>query len=133
VPSRSIFFFNRRNAFSTDSPFFSLISVKQSHFLSGGLGKRGHHGRRLSLSQGGRGYFCRPKSQWPKRPAPEPGCNLEVPPKPEWCPPPAPLPSVRLRRAEAASAAQAGEGLRRTGFAGTGELHSPGNRRRPTA
>ena len=28
VPSRSIFFFNRRSAFSTDSPFFSLISVK---------------------------------------------------------------------------------------------------------
>jgi len=28
VPSRSIFFFNRRKAFSTDSPFFSLISVK---------------------------------------------------------------------------------------------------------
>src|SRR6185503_18477783 len=27
VPSRSIFFFNRRNALSTDSPFLSLISV----------------------------------------------------------------------------------------------------------
>jgi len=34
VPSRSIFFFNRRNARSTDSPFLSLISVKFSHFLS---------------------------------------------------------------------------------------------------
>src|SRR5215471_5555182 len=34
VPSRSIFFFNRRSAFSTDSPFFSLISVKLIHFLS---------------------------------------------------------------------------------------------------
>src|SRR2546421_3738915 len=27
MPSRSIFFFNRRSAFSTDSPFLSLISV----------------------------------------------------------------------------------------------------------
>src|SRR5215471_553003 len=35
VPSRSIFFFNRRSAFSTDSPFFNLISVKLIHFLSG--------------------------------------------------------------------------------------------------
>ena len=34
VPSRSIFFFKRRNALSTGSPFFSLISVKNSHFLS---------------------------------------------------------------------------------------------------
>src|SRR6185436_4595773 len=31
VPSRSSFFFNRRNALSTDSPFFSLISVNLSH------------------------------------------------------------------------------------------------------
>src|ERR1041384_1697927 len=36
VPSRSIFFFNRRRALSTDSPFFSLISVKILHFLSEG-------------------------------------------------------------------------------------------------
>src|SRR3954447_3411242 len=35
VPSRSIFFFNRRNALSTDSPFLSLISVNCTHFLSG--------------------------------------------------------------------------------------------------
>src|SRR6185312_8079624 len=34
VPSRSIFFFNRRNARSTGSPFFNLISVKTTHFLS---------------------------------------------------------------------------------------------------
>jgi hypothetical protein len=34
VPSRSIFFFNRRNARSTGSPFFNLISVKIIHFLS---------------------------------------------------------------------------------------------------
>src|SRR3982751_168772 len=34
VPSRSIFFFNRRNARSTGSPFFNLISVKTIHFLS---------------------------------------------------------------------------------------------------
>src|ERR1700691_1057031 len=38
VPSRSIFFFNRRRAFSTGSPFFSLISVKSIHFLSIDLG-----------------------------------------------------------------------------------------------
>ncbi len=37
VPSRSIFFFNRRSALSTDSPFFSLISVRSIHFLSGTL------------------------------------------------------------------------------------------------
>jgi hypothetical protein len=35
VPSRSIFFFNRRSARSTDSPFLSLISVNSTHFLSG--------------------------------------------------------------------------------------------------
>jgi len=34
VPSRPIFFFNRRKAFSTDSPFFNLISVNAFHFLS---------------------------------------------------------------------------------------------------
>ncbi len=33
VPSRSMRFFKRRNAFSTDSPFFNLISVKLIHFL----------------------------------------------------------------------------------------------------
>src|SRR6478735_1459947 len=34
VPSRSTFFFNRRRALSTGSPFFSLISVKsRSHPL----------------------------------------------------------------------------------------------------
>src|SRR6266849_4419923 len=37
VPSRSIFFFNRRSALSTDSPFFNLISVRSIHFLSGTL------------------------------------------------------------------------------------------------
>ena len=40
VPSRSIFFFNRRRAFSTGSPFFSLISVKSIHILSADLGTR---------------------------------------------------------------------------------------------
>src|SRR2546430_421242 len=34
VPSRSIFFLRRRRALSTDSPFFSLISVNPIHFLS---------------------------------------------------------------------------------------------------
>ena len=34
VPSRSSFFFNRRSALSTDSPFFSLISVKRFSLLS---------------------------------------------------------------------------------------------------
>jgi hypothetical protein len=35
VPSRSIFFLRRRNALSTGSPFFSLISVNPIHFLPG--------------------------------------------------------------------------------------------------
>jgi len=35
VPSRSTFFFSRRNARSTGSPFFNLISVNATHFLSG--------------------------------------------------------------------------------------------------
>src|SRR6266545_8260668 len=34
VPSRSIFFFNRRSARSTDSPFFSLISVNSNSLPS---------------------------------------------------------------------------------------------------
>jgi hypothetical protein len=40
VPSRSIFFFNRRKALSTGSPFLSLMSVKLYHFLSRQLGIR---------------------------------------------------------------------------------------------
>src|SRR5262245_38659460 len=63
VPSRSIFFFNRRRAFSTDSPFFNLISVKLTHFLSSPTGIRGLHGSRVRLSQGWRGYFRGNKSQ----------------------------------------------------------------------
>jgi hypothetical protein len=34
VPSRSSFFFNRRSAFSTDSPFLILTSLNLSHILS---------------------------------------------------------------------------------------------------
>jgi hypothetical protein len=45
VPSRSIFFFKRRRALSTGSPFFNLISVKNSHFLPGFAD--GPHDRRL--------------------------------------------------------------------------------------
>ena len=33
MPSRSTFFFSRRNARSTGSPFFNLISVNATHFL----------------------------------------------------------------------------------------------------
>src|SRR5438034_7390723 len=62
VPSRSIFFFNRRRALSTDSPFFSLISVKLAHFLSNNLGVAGAKcGLPLRSSRGG--YFCLRKSQ----------------------------------------------------------------------
>src|SRR5215831_10438680 len=50
VPSRSIFFFNRRRAFSTGSPFFNLISVKtRSLPLQRLLDPTGPHGRRSSL------------------------------------------------------------------------------------
>src|SRR3954468_20272860 len=38
VPSRSMRFFKRRNAFSTDSPFFNLISVKLDSLPSRRLG-----------------------------------------------------------------------------------------------
>src|ERR1041385_3210648 len=38
VPSRSIFFFSRRSALSTGSPFLSFISVKSNHFLPKNLG-----------------------------------------------------------------------------------------------
>src|ERR1022692_3576317 len=63
VPSRSIFFFNRRNALSTGSPFLSLISVKLIHFLSRRLGRHGLHGTRIRLSQGQGAYFFGGKSQ----------------------------------------------------------------------
>ncbi len=63
VPSRSILFFNRRRAFSTDSPFFSLISVKLSHFLSDRFSNRGHHDREFLLNQGWKGYFWKDKCQ----------------------------------------------------------------------
>src|SRR5581483_198751 len=53
VPSRSIFFFNRRRALSTGSPRFSLISVKQIHFLSkNGPAANDLHGRRLAWDSG---------------------------------------------------------------------------------
>src|SRR5262249_53884344 len=50
VPSRSIFFFKRRRAFSTDSPFLSLISVKlYSLPLPGpGASLRGYGPQRVS-------------------------------------------------------------------------------------
>src|SRR5450759_1010298 len=66
VPSRSIFFFNRRSALSTGSPFLSLISVKLIHFLSRRLGTCGHHGTSVRLSQGQGGYFFGGKCQLAK-------------------------------------------------------------------
>src|SRR6267154_4504112 len=57
VPSRSIFFFNRRRALSTASPFFNLISVKHFHFLSRDFGTRLIQHLRPSLS-GGKEYFA---------------------------------------------------------------------------
>jgi hypothetical protein len=51
VPSRSSFFLSRRKAFSTDSPFLSLISVKtRSHPLQR-LGIRRPTGPALLFSQ----------------------------------------------------------------------------------
>src|SRR3954468_12983857 len=46
VPSRSILFFNRRSAFSTGSPFFSLISVKLFTSSPKDGGHCRHHGGR---------------------------------------------------------------------------------------
>src|SRR6185312_6554903 len=66
VPSRSIFFFNRRNARSTGSPFFNLISVKTIHFLSKNPGERPSWLSAL-LGQGRKEYFCAKKSQSAKR------------------------------------------------------------------
>src|SRR5579859_6451393 len=60
VPSRSIFFFNRRRAFSTGSPFFSLISVKSIHILSTDLGASNQPKRAAdALKSSPRGYFRR--------------------------------------------------------------------------
>src|SRR5512136_2454733 len=50
VPSRSSFFFSRRSAFSTDSPFLSLISVKTHSLpLQGPRDSPGLHGRGAQL------------------------------------------------------------------------------------
>src|SRR5580700_10948896 len=57
VPSRSIFFFNRRRAFSTGSPFFSLISVNPIHFLSADFGAAGLHDQRTLFSQAEESIF----------------------------------------------------------------------------
>src|SRR3954463_3680288 len=55
VPSRSMRFFKRRNAFSTDSPFFNLISVKLDSLPSKRLGAQRHAGMaRRALSSEGR-------------------------------------------------------------------------------
>jgi hypothetical protein len=77
VPSRSIFFFNRRKALSTGSPFFNLISVKLSHFLSGRPGRERPPWRAHPLGSGDtEGIFApanvnrqnalisRPKPRW---------------------------------------------------------------------
>src|SRR5271165_3577089 len=57
VPSRSIFFFNRRRAFSTGSPFFSLISVNSIHFLSRDLGINPAPTAADTLQSSPRAYF----------------------------------------------------------------------------
>src|SRR5438093_9019778 len=57
VPSRSTFFLRRRRAFSTGSPFFSLISVKLSHFLSSDPESNADKAR-LVHGVGRTGYFC---------------------------------------------------------------------------
>ena len=61
VPSRSIFFFNRRRAFSTGSPFFSLISVKTFSLPLCRLGADGHHGQPDLASQELKRLFSRIK------------------------------------------------------------------------
>src|SRR6185437_10041752 len=66
VPSRSIFFFNRRNARSTGSPFFNLISVKTIHFLSEKTRAEQPSWQVPLLGQGRKEYFCTEKSQWAK-------------------------------------------------------------------
>src|SRR5882724_10519945 len=60
VPSRSIFFFNRRRAFSTGSPFLSLISVKTIHFLSRTLESSGPERPVRSRKSGAEGIFRAP-------------------------------------------------------------------------
>lgn len=71
VPSRSIFFFNRRRAFSTGSPFLKLISVKFVHILSKDFGTRRPSWPPLLLSQYSvismqSGYFSSGSCQWAK-------------------------------------------------------------------
>src|SRR5437667_12674069 len=66
VPSRSIFFLSRRRALSTDSPFFSFISVKTNHFLPKTLGC-GQFCRKHPLRSGGKEYGLRKKCQTGKR------------------------------------------------------------------
>src|SRR3954470_1085906 len=61
VPSRSIFFFNRRNALSTGSPFFNLISVKSIHFLSRKPGWNCLYGRFPSWVRVVEGIFAQKK------------------------------------------------------------------------
>src|SRR6516162_6080164 len=69
VPSRSIFFFNRRRAFSTDSPFFNLISVKtRSLPLQRLLDSASRHDRRSCLVRPKRVFFAADLST-AKRPA----------------------------------------------------------------
>jgi hypothetical protein len=61
VPSRSIFFFNRRNALSTGSPFFNLISVKSIHFLSRKPGRNRLYGWFPTWVRAVKGIFAREK------------------------------------------------------------------------
>src|SRR6185437_2050786 len=57
------FFLRRRRAFSTGSPFFSLISVNSIHILPRDLGKGDRFGSADTLQSSPRGYFpMRPMS-----------------------------------------------------------------------
>src|ERR1051325_6071299 len=63
VPSRSIFFFKRRRALSTGSPFLSLISVKTIHILSKRTGGNADlHGRQSPSVRAGRVFYPAKKS-----------------------------------------------------------------------
>jgi len=71
VPSRSIFFFNRRSAFSTASPFLSFISVKTLSLPLQRPGDTpGRHGRHSRLVRR-HSIFCRrslSNGKWPRNP-----------------------------------------------------------------
>src|SRR6266542_5856175 len=85
TPSRSIFFFNRRSAFSTDSPFVSLISVNADSLPLRDLGAHGQSSPVSAFKSGGkRVVLAGNRVNLQKQPGPGAGRKIVKPACFQW-------------------------------------------------